>query len=94
MSIAEESECHVWWHPGLQAWAWVCWRCRTPGAGWSGSEETWREAYEAAAEHRRTEHRSTIQPDLPPPIAGQQWTFPATDEQADSGRRRKSSGWQ
>jgi hypothetical protein len=69
MISKEESECQVWWHAGLNAWAWLCWRCRTPGAGWSGQEKSWRGALDAAEQHVRAEHSSVIQPDLPPPVA-------------------------
>lgn len=50
-----EHECRVWWHPGLHAWTWLCWRCRA-GTPWSGHQPTWHEALDALRHHVAIEH--------------------------------------
>lgn len=60
-----ERQGHIWWHSGLEEWAWLCWRCRTPGALWSGHEETWQQAYSVAMDHFANEHGRSVLPEPP-----------------------------
>lgn len=55
MKPRTEHDYKVWWHPGLQAWAWLCWRCHT-GTPWSGHDPTWHKAHEALRHHIAVEH--------------------------------------
>jgi hypothetical protein len=50
-----EHDYRVWWHPGLRAWAWLCWRCRA-GTPWSGHGPTWQQAFTALRHHTEIEH--------------------------------------